>query len=862
MGADRVQTTAYSGTADPEPSGPTQLSSASEGGPPPGTAAPAPGGPGPAGPGPGGPPTPPLPPPEAVLDAWVTAFGLPRQQLRNILERQPALVRANPQLLSERIAVYTRATTISAYQLLYMIARRPAVLSIAPSGVAERLDDLGQALGLSAEETVKLALSQPAFLELQADTLRALSSRVSAELKVRPAAALRILAGLPPESLPALMGRSPIVTGGAGPAGAGAAAAGGGSGAAAGPGVAGPAVVRGPLAERFDALRRLLRENFGSRRATRPATLLLVSRCPALLALPTKAVAATLAALMTIPPTKAASGPSPSSASASPSASSPCTSPSSSASSSASAPASRGRQLLDVILSCPRILTLPPEALRGRFVTLAAAARIDLPAVVAMLLLQPRLLLVEPARLRARLEGLIFQLMIPRRAALDLVVRQPQLLLYDTETLAENWGALQGLLGITFEAALSMITRHPNLLCYSPATLSSKLAALEATFSLPHARAVLLAVARPALLTFSERRFKRVHRVLCSVLPPMPGAALGRLVVREPALLLEDCTRLASKVSDAASLLALTEPEVGDMLSRSPHFITRDFRHWQTNLDTVVSRLGLALEGARALVRRYPGLLGLDAAELYRNAGTLMAYVRTSPAWAAQLDRAAPELLHRLLREHTPQTLEHLAFLVDSRLQSRQSHLAPIVWDRAAFVQRYPGFEAWQAQQAAAARAPNGLPLRTGPRLPRQRQQRQGQKSQAQQQERAGRGAAEEEVEAAGARGSEERGPARDVRPAAPEPSRVAASAAADRGTGSAPGLAEAAEEAGAESGGGGSGNGSGKGPSGNLIERPRRLGAPNYDSDGGGAVRKTATRRLQVVRLPTLSSIDDPPRQ
>lgn len=32
------------------------------------------------------------------------------------------------------------------------------------------------------------------------------------------------------------------------------------------------------------------------------------------------------------------------------------------------------------------------------------------------------------------------------------------------------------------------------------------------------------------------------------------------------------------QVSDAASLLGLTEAEVGDMVGRSPHFLTRDYR--------------------------------------------------------------------------------------------------------------------------------------------------------------------------------------------------------------------------------------------------------------------------------------------
>ncbi|KAG2445171.1 hypothetical protein HYH02_008639 [Chlamydomonas schloesseri] len=611
----------------------------------------------------------PPPDPDAVLDEFVSAFGLPRQKLLTILQRQPALARANPRLLAERIAAYTRVTGLSAYQLLYVVARRPAVLQLPPPALSARLEALSEGLSLSREDVLKMLLSQPAFVDVPPDALRLLAIRVAGELRVRPPAALRVLAGLPPGELRGILARPP-----------------------------------GMLRERLAGLRRLLKQTFGSRRATPRAALLLVARCPLLLALPNKAVEASLAAFMSIPPTKSLAASAGGSGGVA------------AAGNSNSASTSSSRSMLKTLLACPHVLTLPPETLRGRFVTLAAAARIDLPAAVSMLLLQPRLLLVDPARVRARLEGLTFSLMVPRKTALDMVVRQPQLLIYQTESLAENWAALQGLLGVTFEATMSMVARHPNLLCIGPAMLTSKLAALEALFALPHARAVLLCLERPVLLTYSERRYKLLHRTLSSLIPLTPPA-LGRLVLAHSYLLLEDPMQLTSKASDAASLLALTEADVGNMLGRSPAFITRDFRHWQTNLDTITSSLGVRLEHARAAVFRYPGLMAADPAELHRSASSLMSLVRTSPAWLAQLEAvSSPDVVFKCLRGHNPRTLAHLRFLVDAGLQKKQSFISPIIWDRATFIQRYPAFVEWQAARAAAAVAPNGLPLRR-PRL-------------------------------------------------------------------------------------------------------------------------------------------------
>ncbi len=277
-----------------------------------------------------------------------------------VLERQPALHRANPQLLADRIAAYTRATGISAYNVLYMVARKPTLLQLPPAGLLERVEELSRALVLPSEQVLRLLVSQPHFLDLPPDTLRALSGRVAGELRVRPTAALNVLAGLPPGELRGLLSRPP-----------------------------------GMLRERLLGLRRVLKLTFGSKRATAATTLLLISRCPALLALPPRAVAASLEALMSVRPTKAA-----------------LASPPSGGGGAAGGLAAGGggatgvnRTLLDAVLACPHVLTLPPAVLRARFVELAAAARIDLGAVVNMLLLQPRLLLVDPAKVRAAQHG-------------------------------------------------------------------------------------------------------------------------------------------------------------------------------------------------------------------------------------------------------------------------------------------------------------------------------------------------------------------------------------------------------------------------------------------------------------------------
>lgn len=60
-------------------------------------------------------------------------------------------------------------------------------------------------------------------------------------------------------------------------------------------------------------------------------------------------------------------------------------------------------------------------------------------------------------------------------------------------------------------------------------------------------------------------------------------------------------------------------------------------------------------------------------------------------------------LTHRSsLSAHGPQ---------DSGLQPRQAFTSTVVMDALAFAARYPEFEEWQQQRAAAAVAPNGLPL-------------------------------------------------------------------------------------------------------------------------------------------------------
>ncbi|GIL77669.1 hypothetical protein Vretifemale_7158 [Volvox reticuliferus] len=607
--------------------------------------------------------------PDTVLDGFVSAFGLPRQQLRMVLERQPALKLANPHILAQRMDAYSRATGLDAYQLFYMAARRPAFLRLSPPVLKERCEALAKSLALGFEDVLKLLVSQPAFLDVQPDLLRAVSGRVAGELGMRPGAALRVLARLPPSELRGVITRQQ------------------------------PGLIR----ERLAGLRRMMMRTFGPRRATPEAALLLVARCPPLLALPTKVVEAALAALMSIPPTKGA------------------VMPVVAASGGAGAAASsggriRGRSsMFRAILSCPHVLTLPPETLRGRFVMLAAATRIDTPAVVSMLLLQPRLLLADPTRVRQRLEALTFSLMVPRSAALDMVVRQPQLLLYNTETLAENWAGLQRLLGITFDSALSIVTRHPNILCSSQVKLASKLASLEAIFAMPRPRAVLLAVEKPVVLTMSEESFQSSHRVLAPLLALPSPAHLGRLVCREPYLLLESTVKLTAKVSLTASLLGISESEVGAMLARSPHFITKELSYWQTNLDTVTGGLGVSLERAREVVVRYPYLLAAEPTELLSVASASMALVHSSPAWLSVLERADAESLFKCLAGFNDRNREHLQYLVDTGLQSEVSFLNPIIWNRTAFVKRFPRFADWQVAQRATTIARNGLPL---PRRP------------------------------------------------------------------------------------------------------------------------------------------------
>ncbi|GIL84717.1 hypothetical protein Vretifemale_13339, partial [Volvox reticuliferus] len=162
-----------------------------------------------------------------------------------VLERQPALKLANPHILAQRMDAYSRATGLDAYQLLYMAARLPAFLRLSPPVLKERCEALAKSLALGFEDVLKLLVSQPAFLDVQPDLLRAVSGRVTRELGMRPGAALRVLARLPPSELRGVITRQQ------------------------------PGLIR----ERLAGLRRMMMRTFGPRRATPEAALLLVARC-------------------------------------------------------------------------------------------------------------------------------------------------------------------------------------------------------------------------------------------------------------------------------------------------------------------------------------------------------------------------------------------------------------------------------------------------------------------------------------------------------------------------------------------------------------------------------------------------------
>jgi len=362
----------------------------------------------------------------------------------------------------------------------------------------------------------------------------------------------------------------------------------------------------------------------------------------------------------------------------------------------------RPNKLARLCLRCPMLLTMTPTQLGAHFQGVISALRTNPSAVIGMLCFEPRLLQVSPAKMATRMEALEHRLYIPRKQALSMVLRQPSLLLYQEETLAEHMAALGALLGVPVEVVLVVVDRYPRLLTTAPASLEAKLQHLCKLLHLPRVRCAELLLREPGLLTLSIDNHTNTFEGLRAVLQAEPRQ-LSALVLRNPSLLMQAPATLEERIADAAQLLAAPESAVAAMAVRQPDFMLKaDFRHWQTNLDSLSSQLGLTLSKARVLARQYPTLLSADPAWLHAACARLQRVVGACTTWQTSFEAAPPHHIRNALH-YGPNELEHLRFIVDRGLQERCSPFNPILYSRTAFIADYPAFEAWQQRKRSSS---------------------------------------------------------------------------------------------------------------------------------------------------------------
>lgn len=134
-------------------------------------------------------------------------------------------------------------------------------------------------------------------------------------------------------------------------------------------------------------------------------------------------------------------------------------------------------------------------------------------------------------------------------------------------------------------------------------------------------------------------------------------------------------------------------------------------RFWQTNFDSLTSKLGLRVPVARAAMRTCPKLLVKPPQALLAQCEALGSLLVRSPRWQQELEEAGAQGAVRLVTSYGSPQQEHMAFLVDQGLHGQQGLFEAPMQDRAAFLKAYPGFAAWQGRsrrQAAAGGVAGG----------------------------------------------------------------------------------------------------------------------------------------------------------
>jgi hypothetical protein len=179
-------------------------------------------------------------------------------------------------------------------------------------------------------------------------------------------------------------------------------------------------------------------------------------------------------------------------------------------------------------------------------------------------------------------------------------------------------------------------------------------------------------------------------------------------VSRYPLLLLDAPDRLSELVNDLAMLLTIPESSASALVLQKPELIVQglnlsDPRLWQSNLDTLASRLGLEMEKVRTLVTRNPTLLVADPQTLYHQCTELRGVLEEHDHWIRGFESAPLSVVRNLLRLD----LERLRYLSDDPV--RAATWTPSgnesIFDVKAFQEEHQGFKAWlNARRKKASR--------------------------------------------------------------------------------------------------------------------------------------------------------------
>ena len=392
------------------------------------------------------------------------------------------------------------------------------------------------------------------------------------------------------------------------------------------------------------------------------------------------------------------------------------------------------RRMTRLLLRCPEILTLSPNQVASQLSSMVEALRLSPPIIIRMLQQESLLFKIAPNELQLRMAGLQHALFLPRSQAVLLVVRQPELLTYRTVTLQRHLMSFHSMLHVRADGVHAVLNRHPSLLCCSPRTLEGKMVLLSSLLSLSRAKVVDLVMREPCMLTVGSERItencEKLQQLLLPTSPTSPPSSpisnlsdatttaiasstsstqhpqlfndnqhkFRVMLHRYPLLLLEAPDRLSELVNDLALLLAIPETSASSIVLDKPAMLIQqsgcsDPRLWQSNLDTLASRLGLEMARIRSLVLLRPSLLFHDPQALYHKCTELREVLEAHPHWIKSFESASASILDHCLRID----LARLRYLKEDpiRAASWTPDSNGFVFDSKLFEKEHPGYMKW-----------------------------------------------------------------------------------------------------------------------------------------------------------------------